>query len=283
MYTLSDAGLCCPTLLDADFRTLAECAGGEGLGSITISPHFYERAREQGLSDSDLRLILEDNGVSISELDPLVNWTPHEIPEDNFASGYARYTEYDFYRIADGLGARTINAIHTTDDPLDSSALADSLAALCERAAAHDLIVTVEPMPWSTIGNLETALDLVARCGQSNCGVNVDTWHLIRSGGSVADLRKLQPGMVEAIQLSDVAAEPWEDVFGETARGRCLPGEGVGDSVGAMCALYEVAPDVPVNIEVFSDPLRKLPSHAAAAAMATSTKNVFEQAALENR
>jgi sugar phosphate isomerase/epimerase len=72
----NDLSLCCGTIRNADFRQLAEAAGANGYRAISLWPHLYLNARAQGLSDSDLRSILQDNGVEVAELDPLCNWIP---------------------------------------------------------------------------------------------------------------------------------------------------------------------------------------------------------------
>jgi sugar phosphate isomerase/epimerase len=275
MYSSSDLGLCCGSIANADFRTLAECAGAAGFRFITLWPSHFESALDSGLSVADMNSILADNGVSVSELDPLCSWLPTRVAADDIAASFAHYEESHFFRIADAIGARSLNVIQASNDPIDRDEVVDALGSLCERASGHGLIVSVEFMPWSPIGDLATALDLVAATGRSDCGVNVDTWHHFRSGGTVAELASLPPSAVAAIQLSDVEAEPWDDPLEETARARRLPGEGAGMSVAAIEAFSRAGIKVPITVEVFSDGLREHPPKIAAAILAESTRAVL--------
>lgn len=70
-----DLCLCCGTVRQADFRQLVEAAAANGYRAISLWPHLYLNAREQGLSDADLRTLLQDNSIVVTELDPLCNFT----------------------------------------------------------------------------------------------------------------------------------------------------------------------------------------------------------------
>ncbi len=54
-----DLCLCCGTLRHAGFRELVESAAVAGFRSISLWPQHYESARQQGLTDQDMRLLLE--------------------------------------------------------------------------------------------------------------------------------------------------------------------------------------------------------------------------------
>jgi sugar phosphate isomerase/epimerase len=269
-------GLCGGSLAGADFRTLAECAGAAGFRFITLWPSHFDDALASGLSVADMRAILADNGVSVSELDPLCTWLPVDPAGDGIAAHFYRYQESDFFRIADALGARSLNVIQTSDAPIERSALVAALASLCERAARHGLIVSVEFMAWSPIRDLATTLEIVRATGRSDCGVNLDTWHHFRTGGSLEDLRGLAAPDVAAIQLSDVEPEPWDDVLQETARARRMPGDGAATAAGALAAFARAGIAVPINIEVFSDELRQRAPSQVAAALARKVRALEE-------
>lgn len=152
------------------------------------------------------------------------------------------------------------------------------LAGVCERAAAHELRVTVEFLPWSPIPNLTAAVNLVKTVG-ANMGVNIDTWHHCRSGGTVQQLAEVDPNLIAAVQLNDVAAEPWDNLLEETAVGRLLPGAGCSDSVAVLKALHGAGVTAAINVEVFPGELMSLPAEEAAQKMADSMRTVFAHAA----
>lgn len=279
MYDSKQLGLCCGSLIQADFRGLAEAASGAGFCSITMWPTLFNAALESGLSEQDLCQILADNQLHITELDPLCSWLPIDPEKVDLAGPFAAFSEDDFFRIADTLGARTLNIIQSTDDPFPQSEVVDRLGALCERARAHKLLVSVEFMPWSPIGSLKTTLELVRAVGQDNCGVNIDTWHHFRSGGTVEQLAQVPPALIAAMQLNDVAAEPWEDPIAETSTGRLMPGHGASDSVAVLQAYWSAGVRVPVSVEVFNAELMGLPADEAAQKIADATREVLAQAA----
>jgi sugar phosphate isomerase/epimerase len=275
VFSIKDFGLCGGSLAGADFRTLAECAGDSGFRSITLWPSHFDDALESGLSVADMRAILSDNDVSVSELDPFCTWLPVDADDGGIASHFYRYDESDFFRIADSIGARSLNVVQFGGESIAHSEVAETLAALCERASGHDLVVSVEFMAWSPIGNLASALDLVRATGQSDCGVNIDTWHHFRTGGTLEDLSRLDASEVAAVQMSDLEPEAWEDVLQETARARRLPGDGAGTAAGVLEALSCVGVDVPINVEVFSDELRSVSPAQAASMIAQKVSSLM--------
>ena len=278
MFTLGDFGLCGGTLAGADFRTLAESAGAAGFRFITLWPSHFEDALASGLSVPDMRAILRDNDVSVSELDPLCAWLPIPAGSTGIAAHFHRYQESDFFRIADALGARSLNVIHDADPGIAQGQVAAALAGLCERASRHGLAVSVEFMSWTPIRDLPTALEIVGAVGRRDCGVNLDTWHHFRTGGSVADIAGLAPEDVVGVQLSDVERDPWDDPLQETARARCMPGDGAGRAAEVLVSLDRLGVSVPINVEVFSDRLRALSPAAAALALAEKVRAVRGEA-----
>ena len=275
MYKPDELGLCCGSLVQADFRGLAEAAASAGFRTISVWPTLFDAALESGLSEQDLRNILADNQLSITELDPMCSWLPIDPADAGLASTFAAYSADDFFRIADTLGATTLNVVQATDDPFTKQEITDHLATLCERARTHDLTVTIEFLPWSPIGNLQTALDLVSATGQSNCGVNIDTWHHFRSGGTIEQLTNLDSTLIGAMQFNDVGAEPWDDIYEETAVARLLPGQGSSDSVAVIKALWQSGVRVPLSVEVFNMELMGLPANKAAGRIGDAMRAVL--------
>ncbi len=271
-------GLCCGSLVQADFRGLAESASSAGFQSISLWPTLFQGALDAGLSERDMRAILDDNGLHVTELDPLSSWLPVSLAAGELAAGFHAFTEDDFYRIAEALGGQTLNIIQQGEPMVSEEQRIDLIRGVCERAALHGLRVSVEFLPWSAIGTLEAALDLVTAVGHPNFGVNIDTWHHFRSGGTLRQLAEVDPAKIAAVQFNDIAAEPWSNPIEETCMGRLPPGEGVSDSVAVYRALRQAGVDAPLNVEVFSSELMALPAEEAARHLARSMRAVIEQA-----
>ena len=275
MYTMNAFGLSAGSLAECDFRSLVEAVGSAGFGFLTLWPSHFEEALASGLRPADMRTILADNGVSVSELDPLARWLPMGDQEGLIAASVLRYPESEFYRMADALGARSLNVIHMADASLPEAELVDALGSLCQRASEHGLLVSVEFMAWSPISNLGKARELVRATGRSDCGVNIDTWHHYRTGGTTEEIAGLDADEVTAIQLSDVETRPWEEILQETARARCMPGDGAGLAGEALAAFECVGVEAPINLEVFSDEVRRLPTAKAAHALAEKVRTLI--------
>ena len=278
MFRSDHLGLCCGSLVQADFRGLAEAAGAAGFKSISVWPTLFYGALDIGLSEADLRSILADNGLQVTELDPLMSWLPLELDDSDMAAGFLSYSEDHFYRIADELGARSLNFIQQCDSPVSDSQRIDLISGICERAKAHDLLVSVEFLPWSPISNLRAALELVAAVAEDNFGVNIDIWHHFRSGGTVEQLANVDSGRVVALQFNDVAEQPWVNIVEETSMGRLLPGEGSSNSAAVLGALEQAGEHAPLNVEVFTAELMALSAVDAAKKLFTSTQRVIENA-----
>ncbi len=258
-----DLVLCGGTLPAASLRERADAAAAAGFRGLSLFVPDYRRARAEGLSDADLRSLLSDRGLAVAELDPLLRWIPGAgLGADATAEGTElfRYGEDDFYAVADALGARSLNAVVYADAQIEAGRLAEAFAGLCERAAAHGLLVHLEFLPWTQLPDLGAALSLVEAAGRENDGVLLDSWHHFRSGAG-ADALSAAPGeRILAVQLCDAPARPEPDPVAETLHRRLLPGEGELDLAGLVRALDAGGCRAPLGVEVFSDALAALPA-----------------------
>lgn len=285
----NDLSLCCGTVRQADFRQLVEAASANGYRAISLWPHIYLNARAQGLSDTDLRNILQDNDIIITELDPLCNWIPGctAPPERGTMSvefyegvkAFFSYGEDLFFRIADALGDRHLNLVQLFPPAIDPKIVGEAFGGVCDRAAKHGLLVSLEFLPWSPIANITQGLEIVKIASRPNGGLMFDTWHHFRSGGTSAEIRQLPRGAIAAIQSNDAPRQPVvADILTETLSARLLPGEGDMDLVGNIQAWDSIGTTAPVGVEVFSSELDKLPPKEAARLAAEATRRVLARA-----
>jgi sugar phosphate isomerase/epimerase len=258
---------------------LVLCAGTApaGFAGLSLFAEDVRRARAAGLADAALRAVLRDHGLAVAELDPLLTWLPGAGEGGLRAEGRAFRAagEDDLYAIADALGgARGINAA-LADPPADLERVAGAFGALCDRAAAHGLAVSLEFLPWTHIGDAATAGWIVERAGRPNGGVMLDAWHHARSGAPHASIPAAR---VTAIQLADAPATPEPDLVDETLHRRLLPGEGAIDLPGLLRRLRAGGCAAPVGVEVFSDALASRPVAEVARAAAAAARRVLAAA-----
>ena len=186
------------TLANVAFVERVSAAQQAGFNAISLFPQQYLAARRrEHLSVSDMQGILVDHEVDLDEVDPLLDW---------FGPGATR-SEILMMEMAEALGARSINvaAAFVSDRPFQE--LVDCYGRLCERSAQHDLRANLEFLPWTTVGSLTSALEIVDAVAQPNAGVMFDFWHFFNGGEDLDVLRQLtsqQAAHITSLQLNDV-------------------------------------------------------------------------------
>lgn len=144
------------------------------------------------------------------------------------------------------IGAARINMLVYDRDP---ARRADRFAALCEAARGFELGIAVEFFPASQVRTLADALALVRDVG--GAGVNVDLLHLVRSGGTLAELAAAPCDRIACAQLCDGPADcPPDARDREASAERLLPGDGAFDLAGFV---HTLPPACPLSVEVPRD------------------------------
>lgn len=273
----TDLLLCWAMVWGAEFRDLVEAAAAAGYAGVTLSPDDYERARAAGLSAADMRALLADNGLAVGEFDPVVTWWPgSSVGSDMFSRSLD-----DVLDMAAAVNARSLNAIYPRPEPIDSSLAIDAFGALCERAAARDLLVSLEFFPWTGMPDPATAWEIVRGANQPNGGLMIDSWHVFRGVGTFDALRTIPGERIFGVQLSDApeqaTKQPPELIREETGR-RLTPGAGAIDLVGLIRLLDELGSTAPLGIEVISPVTRSQPVREAALENAQAMRRIIAEA-----
>ena len=122
------------------------------------------------------------------------------------------------------LGAKTASAINVRNT--DPVAVSELFAQLAELAGEYGLGVTLEPLAMFETSTLAQARDII-RAARVDAGIVLDVFHLVRKGGTVADVRAIEPGLIRYIQLCDGAASvSAEQMRYEASYERLYPGDG---------------------------------------------------------
>jgi sugar phosphate isomerase/epimerase len=137
------------------------------------------------------------------------------------------------------LGAKTASAINVRNR--DCVAVSEIFARFTELAGEYGLGATLEPLATFATSTLAQARDIV-RAARVDAGIVLDVLHLVREGGTDADVRAMEPGLIRYIQVCDGAASlSQEERRIEASYERLYPGEGV-------FPLVELLSDAPTNI-----------------------------------
>jgi len=147
------------------------------------------------------------------------------------AQGEPRKVHYDHFRrrldLCQQLGIPILLVVADFVEKVDPVALERSVVSLAQAAqwaAGFDVRLALEFRGASTFcSSLDTALALVAQCGEPNVGVCLDVFHYYTGPSKFEDLGLLIPANLAFVQVSDVAGVPRE-LAGEADR--ILPGDG---------------------------------------------------------
>jgi sugar phosphate isomerase/epimerase len=223
--------------------------------------------------------MLADHGLEVGEIDPAWWWLPGagdvSVPPEVDTDRIFRYGEDELFRIAEAVGARSLNAVDVFGGSWSVDGAAAAFAALCDRAAEHDLVVHLEFLPWSRIPDVAAAWQIVRLADRSNGGIAVDAWHYVRSGADEETLRSIPGARVLGIQLDDGNATAEDNLVHATLHDRLLPGEGEFDLAQLVMVLREIGAVAPIGVEVFSDELHALGPIEAARRAGDATRAVL--------
>jgi sugar phosphate isomerase/epimerase len=277
-----DLVLCSGTLPPATpWRDRLAAASAAGFRGISVWGRDYAAAVRDGSSDTDLRVQLEDHGLTVAEIDPAWWWLPGAADigkslADVDTLEVFRFGERELFAVADALGARSLNAVDVFGGDWTLDEAATALAGLCDRAADHGLFVHVEFLPWSRIPDLATAWQIVRRADRPNAGVALDAWHWARAAPSsdLETLRSIPGAKVLAVQLDDAPTEVEPDMMYATLHDRLLPGDGAIDLEALVATFNQIGAVAPFGVEVFSDHLHALGPTEAAQRAADATRRV---------
>lgn len=222
---------------------LAAAIGCHQISLFTYSPNTGLPEKNSGFAfpvvapgmKHEISGALDDNDVSINgvEFFPITA----DIDVEDFARALA---------LGRALGAK--RAVTLIFDPDRSRAL-DKLGRLCELADSEELLVSLEFTPL-TLGcvSLKQACWFVDQIGGNSLGVGVDMLHLVRSGGSAADIATLDARYFHYAQVCDGhGLHPSSSYFSE-AHNRELPGKGdfpLTDILNALPTVTTLEVEVP--------------------------------------
>ncbi len=166
----------------------AEAAGFSHVG-LWVDPTEWDAVMER-----DAKAALDATGIEVCDVE-VIRIAPGPL-------------DTDLLKILDAgaaVGAKHALAISADPDP---GATAAKLAQLNEHAAPAGIRVVIEFMVFTAVRTIGDALDVVQRCGHPGAGILVDTLHLFRSGGTIAQLAAVDPALRPYAQLCDAPAEP---------------------------------------------------------------------------
>lgn len=248
-------------------------AAEAGYAAVGMYLGAWAAMREDPGAVDELEQALDQTGVVIANIETLRGWASPDRSDE-----HGIHAEALAFEIADRFGCRYAQAIGDyTGSVAEASA---GFAALCDRAADHDLLVGIEAVPSMTnIDNLTLARQIVDGADRDNAGICFDSWHLTRSTNDLDELRALDGSKVFATQFNDGTVEPViADYYTDTLASRVAPGEGEFRLVEMVQTLDAIGCTAPIGLEVPSTRLWEVPIDDAATTCAEAMRRILAEA-----
>jgi 2-keto-myo-inositol isomerase len=171
------------------------------------------------------------------------------------SQGEQRKAHFEHFRkrleLCQELGVPTMLLLADFAQRPDATALERavvSLAQAAQWAAGFDVRLALEFRGSDTFcTSLDTALGLVAQCGEPNVGVCLDLFHYYKGPSKTEDLAGLTRETLTFVQLSDVAGVPRELM---TDADRVMPGDGDFQFGPLIETLTRIGYDGYISLEV---------------------------------
>lgn len=231
------------TCLFEDRVKAAKAAGYEGIG---LRAETYVDALNEGLTDQDILDILTKYDIAVTEVEYIVQWAEEKRSYEQ------KYKEQMCFHMC-----RLFNVGHINCGLMENYSIeytAQKLKELCGRAG--DLIIGVEPMPYSGLADFDKAYAVVEASGCENAMLILDTWHWVRADQPYRKLSAQQAAKVISIQINDAYERPYASAIlrDESMHDRLAPGTGAKDTAGFVKMIKDagISPKV-IGVEVISD------------------------------
>jgi sugar phosphate isomerase/epimerase len=109
----------------------------------------------------------------------------------------------------------------------DKDWLVESLRNLADRAEDRGVLLALEAMPYTMLGSVPQAADLVRAVERDNLGLLIDSFHVFRAGTTLDDLRaSLTREIIFGVELDDAAEHPAGTLLEDSIHERLPCGEG---------------------------------------------------------
>lgn len=165
-------------------------AARHGFPTLQIPPDIYHDCIAAGTDAKALRRRLADAGVAVRVIDGITRGLPGMPTEPVLFKGRAmrRFDIAACLEVAEALAAPVVNVSHYGAAPAPLAATAEAVGAICRRAALSGVTIALEFVPDSGNPSIGNAQAIVAACGEANCNIHLDTWHLTPNGADLSAL-----------------------------------------------------------------------------------------------
>lgn len=249
------------------FAERLEAAQAGRFSHMSMFPIDFKRMLDEGASHADITRTIRASGVHVHVCDPYVQWVPGFRIPDGYPKDYAAFIEHDedfVYRMAETLGAGTVNCVEGLGQVYETAALTDALGGFARRARTHGLGVVFEFMPISSVPDLASAWAIVEPLASEGVRLTFDTWHYFRSTPAPELLARIPADRIGEVQLADAdEALHGGSLTEDLLRFRKLPGDGSFPLRELVATLRTRGAIRSIGPEIFADAMDALPASEA--------------------
>ena len=251
-----------------DFRDRVQAAAGAGFKGIGIWHADLDHILELRTL-SEMKRILDDNGMKYVELEFLTDW---------FLDGERRRRSDARKKVllnaAEVLQAKHVKVGDFTKEKCDFDRLVDSFATLCAEAANHGTSIAFEPMGVAVLDTLYDSLRMVSAAGAKNGGIILDIWQVVDCAMPTEEVRRIPSCYLMGVELNDAAMDGAR-IREDTANPRMFCGAGDFDIAGFISRVRESGYHGPWGVEVIGEALLSMPLREVAERAFTTTIRQF--------
>lgn len=253
---------------DADPLQQIDAAAAAGFDAVGLCINPPDRAGASLVRDPEQRRAvktrLADRGIGILDIElfPL-------LPEVDVPS---------LSPVLEACADLGAEFLLVTGNDTDEQRACDNYGKLCDLAAPLGLRPMLEFISYRPLRDIRQAERWLRRVDRPAAGMCMDALHLFRSGGTVDDVRRLDPRHVGYAQLCDGASlQPSssfseQELLRESRVNRLLPGEGVFPLVQFLHALPA---GIAISVEAPCERYAQLPVAERASLAMTTTRAVL--------
>lgn len=259
------------TTMPAKFAEDVEACVGAGFPALEVWLTKLEGHLETTSAD-DTRRMLADKGVRLAAAAYQGGLL--------LSQGQQRKAHFDDYRrrldLCQGFGIGTMLVVADFVRAVDPTALERAVVSLKQAgqwAAGFGVRLALEFRGADTFcASLDTAVRLVAACGEPNVGVCLDVYHFFKGPSKEADLDLLTAENLFWVQACDLAGVPRELA---TDADRILPGDGDLPLTNLLGKLRERGYDGMVSLELMNPTLWQMKASQVADLGAAALRRVM--------
>jgi 2-keto-myo-inositol isomerase len=253
------------TTLPSTFAQDVDAYAGGGCHALEVWLTKLETHLEKH-SVADTRKLLEDRQMTLAA----ASYQGGLL----LSQGEQRKAHYDHFKrrldLCQNFAISTLLVVADFVEKVDAAGLQRavvSLAQAAQWAAAFNVRLALEFRGSASFcASLDTALALVAQCGEPNVGVNLDVFHYYTGPSKFEDLALLSRDNLAFVQLCDVLGVPRELA---SDADRIFPGEGDFQLGPILQHLNAIGYDGWISLELMNPTLwRVKPSQVAELGMA---------------